>query len=160
MNKAKQNTICPIAEMDVDSLERYSDALQKAKGFARVYNVKYKTISFIKEWEGWYIFAFDLKDKKKNEAIMVRNTYPQGMFCQLVSFKSGDKTYYFTEEEIDVWRYRLLEALFEIAKRPDAIEAGLSKEWAVREMVGKTEEHLIQIMPFNTPEGYADILSM
>lgn len=159
MNKVKQNTISPIAELNVES-ERYSDALQKAKGFARVYNVKYKTLTFIKEWEEWYIFAFDLKDKTKNEAIMIRNTYPQGNFCKLLSFKSGDETYYFTEEEIDVWRYRLLESLFEIVKRPDAIEAGLSKEWAVREMVGKTEEHLIQIMPFNTPEGYADILSM
>ena len=35
MNKVKQNTISPIAELNVES-ERYSDALQKAKGFARV----------------------------------------------------------------------------------------------------------------------------
>jgi hypothetical protein len=160
MNTDNQNFIHLSTKDDTKSSELYDDALRKAKGFARDYNIRYKDITFIKEWEGWYIFAFDLKDKKKNEAIMIRNTYPQGLLCKLLSFKLGDDTYYFTEEEIDVWRYRLLESLFEIVKRPDAIEAGFSKEWAVREMVGKTEEHLIQIMPFNTPEGYADILTM
>ena len=133
--------------------------LKAAKRVSRDYNIKYKDISFVKEWEEWTIFAFDLDEREEHKALLVRDVYPQYLFCPLHSYRSGDEVFHFTEEEIDVWRYRFLKALLEIVKRSDALEAGLSKEWAVRQIVDTTAEHLVEIMPYNTPKGYAEIIS-
>lgn len=122
--------------------------LKAAKQISRNYNIKYKDISFVKEWEEWTIFAFDLDEREEHEALMVRDEYPEFLLCPLHSYRSGDEVFHFTEEEIDVWRYRFLKALLEIVKRSDALEAGLSKVWAVRQIVDTTAEHLVEIMPY------------
>ncbi len=146
--------------MEAPTLQEHVLAkLKAARHISRNYNFKYKNISFVKEWEEWTIFAFDLDEREEHEALMVRDEYPEFLYCPLHSYRSGNEVFYFTEEEIDVWRYRFLEALLEIVKRPDAIEAGLSKEWAVRQIVDTTTEHLVQIMSSNTPDEYAEFIS-
>ena len=57
-------------------------------------------------------------------------------------------------------RSMFLEALLEIVKQPGAIKSGFSKEWAVREIVGTTGHMLAQVMPYNTPQEYAEMITM
>lgn len=147
----------------VDSLRLqaiHSDKLRLAIQTARDYNCKYKTISFVKEWNEWVVFALDLDKREKHEAIMVRDQYPQILFCPLHSYSVGDEVFHFTDEETDAWRCQFLEALLEIVKQPGAIKSGFSKEWAVREIVGTIGQMLAQVMPYNTPQEYAEMITM
>ncbi len=138
----------------------HADKLRLAKQTARDYNYEYNTISLVKEWKEWVVFAFDLDGREEHEAIMVRDKCPQVLFCRLYSYHAGNEVFYFTDEETDVWRCQFLEALFEIVKQPGATKSGFSKEWAVRELVGMTGQMLAQVMPYNTPEEYAEMITM
>lgn len=137
----------------------HSDKFEQVKRLVRDYNYKYKDISLVKEWEEWVIFAFDMDGREEHDAIMVRDDYPQFLLCTLYSYHVDTDVFHFTDEETDVWRCRYLESLISIVKRPKAIEAGLSKEWAVGQIVGTTRQMLAQVMPFYTPDEYAEKVS-
>lgn len=160
MSSAKQKKY-QAKVVDILKLQAiHADKLRLAKQSARDYNCKYKTISLIKEWGEWVVFALDLDEREEHESIMVRDKYPQILFCPLHSYRVGNEVFYFTDEETDAWRCQFLEALLEIVKQPEAIKSGFSKEWAVREIVGTTGHMLAQVMPYNTPQEYAEMITM
>ena len=134
----------------------HSDKLENVKRLIRNYNFKYKDISLVKEWEEWVIFALDMDGREEHDAIMARDKYPNYLFCTLYSYHVGTDVFHFTDEETYVWRCRYLESLLDMVKRPKAIEAGFSKEWAVGQIVGTTRQMLAQVMPFHTPDEYAE----
>lgn len=63
---------------------------------------------------------------------------------------------HYTKEEIRRWRYNFFEALLDISKRGQY----MTKEECLEEIVGMTDYRIASLMPFNTPEGYADIVAL
>ena len=63
---------------------------------------------------------------------------------------------HFTTEEIRKWRYDFFESLLDISRK----EHYMSKEECLEEIVGMTNYYVASIMSYNTPEGYADIVTM
>lgn len=63
---------------------------------------------------------------------------------------------HFTKEEIRRWRYNFFESLLNISK----IEKYMTEEECLEEIVGMTDYRIASIMPYNTPEGYADIVAL
>lgn len=63
---------------------------------------------------------------------------------------------HFTKEEIRRWRYSFFESLLNISK----IEKYMTKEECLEEIVGMTDYRIASIIPYNTPEGYADIVAL
>lgn len=73
-------------------------------------------------------------------------------FTSVLSYEGN----HYTAEEIRKWRYDFFEALLDISKK----EHYLTKEECLAEIVGMTDYYIASIMPYNTPEGYADIVTM
>ena len=63
---------------------------------------------------------------------------------------------HFTKEEIRRWRYSFFESLLNISK----IEKYMTKEECLEEIVCMTDYRIASIIPYNTPEGYADIVAL
>lgn len=63
---------------------------------------------------------------------------------------------HYTKKEISQWRYDFFEALLEISKK----EQYMTKAECLEEVVGMTDYRVASLMPYNTPEGYADIVAL
>ena len=63
---------------------------------------------------------------------------------------------HFTKEEIRRWRYSFFESLLNISK----IEKYMTKEECLEEIVGMTDYRIASIIPYNTPEGYTNIVAL
>lgn len=88
---------------------------------------------------------------EKSEAI-VADSKGNIYFTSVLTYDGN----HFTKEEIRRWRYSFFEALLGISKK----EKYMTKEECLEEIVCMTDYRIASIMPYNTPEGYADIVTL
>lgn len=156
MNK----TIRPSAQI-VDTL-RYRALeplrLEAAKDIADDVELDYKHLTLVMVRDDVYVYGVDMDESFEHEAIAV-DAEGDGKCTSVYSFNNGKETFRFLSEDLEDWRYRFYQALLRIAKEEKG-RNGFDERWVFDEANALSKEALVEAMVWNTPEGYAEMVSM
>lgn len=132
--------------------------LETAKAIADDVELEYKRLTLVIIRNDDYIYAVDMDDAFEHDAIAVDDD-GNGSCTSLFSFSNGKEIFYYLSEDLKDWRYRYYQALMKIAKEEKG-RNGFDERWAFDEANALSKEALVEVMTWNTPEAYADMVSM
>ena len=132
--------------------------LETAKAIADDVELEYERLTLVIIRNDDYIYAVDMDDAFEHDAIAVDDD-GNGSCTSLFSFSNGKEIFYYLSEDLKDWRYRYYQALMKIAKEEKG-RNGFDERWAFDEANALSKEALVEVMTWNTPEAYADIVSM
>ena len=132
--------------------------LETAKTIADDVELEYERLTLVIIRNDDYIYAVDMDDAFEHDAIAVDDD-GNGSCTSLFSFSNGKEIFYYLSEDLKDWRYRYYQALMKIAKEEKG-RNGFDERWAFDEANALSKEALVEVMTWNTPEAYADMVSM
>ncbi len=132
--------------------------LETAKAIADDVELEYERLTLVIIRNADYIYAVDMDDAFEHDAIAVDDE-GNGSCTSLFSFSNGKEIFYYLSEDLKDWRYRYYQALMKIAKEEKG-RNGFDERWAFDEANALSKEALVEVMTWNTPEAYADMVSM
>jgi len=132
--------------------------LETAKAIADDVELEYERLTLVIIRNDDYIYAVDMDDAFEHDAIAVDDD-GNGSCTSLFSFSNGKEIFYYLSEDLKDWRYRYYQALMKIAKEEKG-RNGFDERWAFDEANALSKEALVEVMTWNTPEAYADMVSM
>lgn len=132
--------------------------LETAKAIADDVELEYERLTLVIIRNDDYIYAVDMDDAFEHDAIAVDDE-GNGSCTSLFSFSNGKEIFYYLSEDLKDWRYRYYQALMKIAKEEKG-RNGFDERWAFDEANALSQEALVEVMTWNTPEAYADMVSM
>lgn len=132
--------------------------IEMAKAIANDVELEYEHLTLVLLRNNDYIYAVDMDDAFEHEAISV-DAEGNGSCTSIYSFFNGKENFYYLPEDLKDWRYRYYQALMKIAKEEKG-RNGFDERWAFDEASALSKEALVEAMTWNTPEAYADIVSM
>ena len=132
--------------------------LETAKAIADDVELEYERLTLVMLRNADYIYAIDMDDAFEHDAIAVDDE-GNGSCTSLFSFSNGKEIFYYLSEDLKDWRYRYYQALMKIAKEEKG-RNGFDERWAFDEANALSKEALVEVMTWNTPEAYADMVSM
>lgn len=135
-----------------------NERLDLAKTFADDVELDYQELTLVKVYKDYYVYAADMDERFEHEAIAIK-TDGEGMHTYLYSSRNGKETVYFISEELSSWRYEFYQELLRIAKEEKG-KNGFEERWAFDEATCLGKETLVEVMTWNSPKDYADIVSM
>lgn len=132
--------------------------LETAKAIADDVELEYERLTLVMLRNADYIYAVDMDDAFEHEAIAV-DAEGNGCCTTVYSFLNGKENFYYLPEDLKEWRYRFYHALMKIVKEEKG-RNGFDERWAFDEASALSKETLVEAMTWNTPEAYADMVSM
>ncbi len=132
--------------------------LETAKAIADDVELEYERLTLVIIRNADYIYAVDMDDAFEHDAIAVDDE-GNGSCTSLFSFSNGKEIFYYLSEDLKDWRYRYYQALMKIAKEEKG-RNGFDERWAFDEANALSKEALVEVMTWNTPEAYADMVSV
>ena len=132
--------------------------LKTAKAIANDVELEYEHLTLVMLRNADYIYAVDMDDAFEHKAIAV-DADGNGSCTSVYSFNNGKENFYYLAEDLKDWRYRYYQALMKIAKEEKG-KNGFDERWAFDEASALSKEALVEAMTWNTPEAYADMVSM
>ena len=132
--------------------------IEMAKAIADDVELEYGRLTLVMLRNADYIYAVDMDDAFEHEAIAV-DAEGNGSCTSVYSFNNGKENFYYLPEDLKDWRYRYYQALMKIAKEEKG-KNGFDERWSFDEANTLSKEALVEVMTWNTPEAYADMVSM
>lgn len=132
--------------------------LETAKAIADDVELEYERLTLVMLRNDDYIYAVDMDDAFEHEAIAV-DAEGNGCCTNVYTSSNGKENFYYLPEDLNDWRYRYYQALMKIAKEEKG-NNGFDERWAFDEASALSKEALVEAMTWNTPEAYADMVSM
>ena len=126
--------------------------------FADDIELDYKKLALVKVFKGKYVYAVDMDEGFEHEAIAI-DADGEGVHTYVYSSRNGKVPVYFVSEELSSWRYDYYQELLRIAKEEKG-QNGFDERWAFDEAVSLSKEAQVEVMTWNSPKEYADIVSM
>ena len=123
-----------------------------------------KSLTLVKDLGDAYVFKMEVEKEEvePDPSVVIRNGFggseaivvdseKKCYYTKVFSFSN----YYFTSEEISKWRYEYYNELRAIGKKYDGDP---SDEECLNMIVGFTDNLAVQVMPYNTPRRYAEMM--
>ncbi len=144
----------------VDTLKlqaQHPDRMEVAVQAAQRCHRGYHTITLVKTWDDWFVYAIDIDDASIHHFVMVNRTH---------EVRTG-KLYtsqgqYFTSMEINAWRGEVLAELLRIQKESPNVD----NEQIAAELVGLTNKRVASYLSegpediFEHARQYANFMTM
>ncbi len=132
--------------------------LEEAKKIADDAEMEFKNLTLVMLRNDEFIYVCDMDNAFEHEAITV-DADGNGRITNLYFLYNSKDSFYYLQEDLDDWRYKYYLALMRIAEKEKG-RNGFDKRWAFDEANALSKQTLVEAMAWNTPESYANMVSM